>query len=136
MNYQLSTNMVADMLTRIRNALMRGKTTVDIPCSKVKIGIAKVLKDQGYIRDYKVQKDKKLRGGPQGILQIIFKDVPVLTHLEVVSKSSRRVYRGYKDIPMVLDGLGIAILSTPKGILSDKQSKERKLGGEVLAYIW
>ena len=122
---------VSDMLTRIRNACQRDKKTVDIPVSKIKLGIVKVLKNEGYIEDYKLEPGTK-----QGIIKITLKDKRVITHIETVSKPSRRIYRGYKYIPQVLDGLGIAILSTPNGILSDREAKKQKVGGEILAYIW
>ncbi|HHN64141.1 MAG TPA: 30S ribosomal protein S8 [Nitrospirae bacterium] len=128
------TDPIADMLTRIRNAIMVKAEKVDIPASRMKLDIAKILKEEGYIRAYKIIKDKK-----QGILRISLKYVdgePVITGLKKVSKPGRRIYVGYKDITRVMGGVGIAILTTSKGILSDKGCKREKVGGELLCYIW
>ncbi len=129
------TDPIADMLTRIRNALMREKEKVDIPMSFMKEGIARILKDEGYIKDYRILKDDK-----QGVLRITLKyvepDTPAIAHLERISKPGRRVYVGTKDIPKVLNGLGIAILSTSKGVVTNMDSRRMNVGGEVLCYIW
>ncbi len=129
------TDPIADMLTRIRNALMREKEKVDVPMSFMKEGIARILKDEGYIKDYRVLKDNK-----QGVLRITLKyadpDTPAIAHLERISKPGRRVYVGTKDIPKVLNGLGIAILSTSKGVITNRDSRRMNVGGEVLCYIW
>lgn len=126
---------IADMLTRIRNAGKAKFTSVDIPGSKLKIEIAKVLRNEGYIRNYKFVQDEK-----QGILRVYLKFTPGNTNaiygLERVSKPSRRVYSKGKDIKPVLNGLGILILSTSKGILSDKQARSQNIGGEILCKIW
>ena len=130
----MMTDPIADMLTRIRNALRAEKQTVEVPASKVKLGIARVLKDEGYIRDFKF-----LDVGPQGILRIYLKYGPegemVITQLKRVSKPSRRVYRGVDDLPRVRNGLGIAVVSTSKGILSDRECRRERLGGEVLCTV-
>ncbi len=128
------TDPIADMLTRIRNAIMVKAEKVDIPASKMKLEIAKILKEEGFIRAYKIIKDRR-----QGILRISLKYVDgesVISGLQKVSKPGRRVYVGYRNIPRVMGGVGIAILSTPKGILSDKACRQQKVGGELLCYIW
>ena len=126
---------IADMLTRVRNALHVRRKQVTIPASKMKAGIAQVLKDEGYIEGYDVIEDAK-----QGILRIDLKYGPrgetVLHNLKRVSRSGCRVYRGVGEIPRVLDGLGVAILSTPQGILSDRICRERKVGGELLCTVY
>jgi len=130
----MMTDPIADMLTRIRNALRAEKQTVEVPASKVKLGIARVLKDEGYIRDFKF-----LDVGPQGILRIYLKYGPegemVITQLKRVSKPSRRVYRGVDELPRVRNGLGIAVVSTSKGILSDRECRRERVGGEVLCTV-
>ena len=126
---------IADMLTRVRNALMSGKEKVDVPASTVKEGIARILRDEGYIINYRVIEDNK-----QGIIRITLKygevDTPAIEKLQRISKPGRRVYVGASEVPRVLNGLGIAILSTSKGILTDRESKSQNVGGEVLCYIW
>jgi len=130
----MMTDPIADMLTRIRNALRAEKQTVEVPASKVKLGIARVLKDEGYIKDFRF-----LDVGPQGILRIYLKYGPegemVITRIQRVSKPSRRVYRGVDDLPRVRNGLGIAVVSTSKGILSDRECRRERLGGEVLCTV-
>lgn len=129
------TDPIADMMTRIRNAGKAKFTSVDIPGSKLKIELAKVLKNEGYIRNYKFVKDEK-----QGILRVYLKyaqgNVNAIYGLERVSKPSRRVYVKGKDIKPVLNGLGISILSTSRGILTDRQARESNVGGEILCKIW
>lgn len=129
------TDPIADMLTRIRNALKAQRETVDIPCSKVKSNIAKVLKSEGYIKNYKVQAD-----GRQGTIKITLKyddrGVPVIQGLKRISKTSRRVYSGHDEIPKVLNGFGMNILSTSKGLMSDKHAEKMGLGGEVVCAVW
>lgn len=126
---------IADMLTRVRNAGKAKFTIVDIPGSKLKTELANVLKNQGFIKNYKVIKDNK-----QGILRVYLKyddeQKPTILGLERVSKPSRRVYVKGKDIKPVLNGLGVAILSTSNGILTDKQAREKNMGGEILCNIW
>ncbi len=128
------TDPIADMLTRIRNAILVKAEKVDIPASRMKLDIAKILKEEGFIRAYKIIKDRR-----QGILRISLKYVDgknVITGLRKVSKPSRRVYVGYRDIPRVMGGVGIAILTTPKGVKSDRVCRHEKTGGEVICYIW
>jgi small subunit ribosomal protein S8 len=132
------TDPIADMLTRIRNALMAGHMMAAIPSSKLKVAIAKILKDEGYIEDYFVTEDK-----PQPVLRVRLKytgdrrnRAPVITELKRVSKPGRRVYTGKQDIPWVLSGMGIAILSTPKGVITGRQARRLGVGGEVLCYVW
>ncbi len=128
------TDPVANMLTLIRNALHAEKTSVDVPASNVKRAIVKILKDEHYISNYKIIRDNK-----QDVIKIFLKynnKKPVITHLEKVSKPSRRVYKKYNEIPKVMNGLGIAIISTSKGILTDTMARNMKAGGEVICYIW
>ena len=129
------TDPIADMLTRIRNALRTGKEKVDIPSSAIKEEIARILKDEGYITNYRVIEDNR-----QGVLRVTLKygdpNIPAIAHLERVSKPGRRVYVGSEDIPRVLSGMGIAILSTSSGLLTDRQSRQKKVGGEVICYVW
>jgi len=126
---------IADMLTRIRNAVKAKFNSVDIPGSKMKTEIAKILKDEGFIRNYKFLKD-----GKQGILRIYLKYSPTQTEaiygLERISKPSRRVYMKGKDIKPVYNGMGISILSTSKGVMTDKKAQKENVGGEVLCNIW
>ena len=128
------TDPIADMLVRIKNALAVGKQTVKMPSSKVKLAIANVLKDEGYILDARV-----INPGAKPELEIALKyyqGKPVIERLQRASRSSLRAYRGKNDLPKVLGGLGIAIVSTSKGVMTDKQARAAKIGGEVLAYIW
>ncbi|HCC68459.1 MAG TPA: 30S ribosomal protein S8 [Nitrospiraceae bacterium] len=129
------TDPIADMLTRIRNANMIKAEKVDIPASKLKLEIIKVLKEEGLIKGYKILKDKK-----QGILRISLKYTPVegrvISGLKRISKPSRRVYVNNEKIPKVMGGIGIAILSTSKGILSDRACRREGVGGEVLCFVW
>ena len=126
---------IADMLTRIRNAGKAKFSSVDIPGSRLKTEIAKVLKNEGFIKNYKFLKDNK-----QGILRVYLKYGPGQTNaiygLERVSKPSRRIYVKGKDIKPILNGMGIAILSTSKGIMTDKRARAEDVGGEVLCNIW
>ncbi len=129
------TDPIADMLTRIRNAITVSYETVDIPASRLKVNIAKVLKDEGMIRNYKV-----LQGEPMKNLRIALKydekGRPVITGLKRVSKPGCRVYSGTESIPQVLNGYGISIVSTSKGLMTDKDARKRKLGGEILCSVW
>lgn len=126
---------IADMLTRIRNGGKAEFAKVDIPGSKLKIELARVLKEQGYIKNFKFLEDNK-----QGVLRIYLKYVAdrkfAIYGLERVSKPSRRVYKKSKEIKPVLNGLGISILSTSKGLMTDKQARNANVGGEVLCNIW
>jgi small subunit ribosomal protein S8 len=128
------TDPIADMLTRIRNAVRIKAEKVDIPISKMKLEIAKILKEEGFIRAYKILKDRK-----QGTLRVIPKyldNESVISGLKRISKPGRRVYVDRKEIPTVMGGLGITILTTSKGILSDKVCRREGIGGEVICYIW
>ena len=125
---------IADMLTRIRNANQMRSSNVEVPASKMKLEIAKILKEEGFIVNYKV--DKK---DVQDVINIELKYVDkerVITGLKRISKPGLRVYAKADQLPRVLNGLGIAIVSTPQGVMTNKQAKEKNLGGEVLAYIW
>ncbi|MFH1980633.1 MAG: 30S ribosomal protein S8 [Pseudomonadota bacterium] len=129
------TDPIADMLTRIRNAAKAKFNSVEIPGSKVKIEIARVLKESGFVRNYKFVED-----GKQGILKLYLKyennQGNVILGIDRVSKPSRRVYVGADDIKPVLNGMGIAILSTSEGIMTDKQAREKHIGGELLCNVW
>ncbi|HET8761411.1 MAG TPA: 30S ribosomal protein S8 [Nitrospiria bacterium] len=129
------TDPIADMLTRIRNAMMRRHESVLIPASRIKRDIAKLLKDEGFVRDARVVSQE----GRQAIkidLKYLNEDDSVIVGIERVSTPGRRVYVGQDSIPTVKGGYGVAILSTNKGILTDKQSRQAKVGGEVLCYVW
>jgi len=123
------------MLTRIRNASAAGHDTVDIPASKMKKAIAQILQDEGYVRTYQLIDD-----GTQGIIRVTLKYGPsrekTITGLRRVSRPGLRVYAGADDLPRVLRGLGIAIISTSKGIMTDKAARSGNVGGEVLAFVW
>ncbi len=126
---------IADLLTRIRNALTAKHDTVTVPLSKMKKAIADILVNEGYIKSSEVDEDN----GHKNIfitLKYGAKNEKVITSLKRISKPGLRVYCGYQDLPKVLNGLGIAIISTSKGIMTDKQARADKIGGEVLAYIW
>jgi len=124
---------IADMLTRIRNAQMVEKVSVAMPSSKVKIAIAQVLKDEGYIEDFAIKAD-----GAKAELQIALKYYagrPVIERLERISRPGLRVYKGRNDIPQVMNGLGVAIVSTPKGVMTDRKARATGVGGEVICYV-
>ena len=130
------TDPIADYLTRLRNAIRAGHRVVDIPGSKMKREITKILFEQGYILNYKFLDGPT----PSGTIKIALKYDPeshisAIKHLKRVSRPGLRQYTGYKDMPRVLNGLGIAILTTPQGVMTNKEAKERKIGGEVLCYI-
>ncbi len=128
------TDPIADMLTRIRNAVTARHTRVSIPASKMKLAIARVLKEEGYIKDIEILKDN-----PQGTLRLTLRYVeksPVLTNLKRVSKPGLRVYSKRADIPRVRGGLGISIVSTPQGIMTGSSAYRQGLGGEVVCYVW
>jgi len=129
------TDPIADMLTRIRNANAAGHDTVDIPASKMKKSIAQILLDEGYVRNYQLISDDT-----QGIIRVTLKYGPskekVISGLRRVSKPGLRVYAGAGELPRVLSGLGIAIISTSKGIMTDKSARSGNVGGEVLAFVW
>jgi small subunit ribosomal protein S8 len=124
---------IADMLTRIRNAQMVEKVSVAMPSSKVKVAIAQVLKDEGYIEDFAIKAD-----GAKAELQIALKYYagrPVIERLERISRPGLRVYKGRNDIPQVMSGLGVAIVSTPKGVMTDRKARATGVGGEVICYV-
>ncbi|NLP37161.1 MAG: 30S ribosomal protein S8 [Firmicutes bacterium] len=129
------TDPIADMLTRIRNANMVKHDTVEIPGSKIKLAIADILKNEGFVKDYEYKQD-----GKQGTIKIFLKYGPnrehVITGLKRISKPGLRVYARKDQLPRVLGGLGIAIISTSQGIMSDKAARKAGVGGEVLCYIW
>jgi small subunit ribosomal protein S8 len=129
------TDAIADMLTRIRNASSAKHDSVDIPASNVKKAIAQILLDEGYIQSFTVEDD-----GKQGMIHITLKytqnKTQAITGIRRVSKPGLRIYTNVEDMPKVIKGLGIAILSTSKGIMTDKQARKANVGGEVLAYIW
>lgn len=129
------TDPIADLLTRIRNANTAKHDTVDIPASNMKKAIAQILLDEGYIKSFQVVED-----GKQGIIRITLKygenKSKVITGLRRVSKPGLRIYTSCEDMPKVMRGLGIAILSTSKGLMTDKQARKENVGGEVLAFVW
>jgi small subunit ribosomal protein S8 len=129
------TDVISDMLTRIRNAISVKTDKVDIPASRLKIEIAKILKEEGFIKSYKIIKDKK-----QGVLRINLKYTQegdsFITNLKRISKPGRRVYVSKDKIPHVMGGLGIAILTTSQGVMTDKECRQKGIGGEVIFYVW
>ena len=129
------TDPVADMLTRIRHANSAKHDTVDVPASNLKKDIAKILLDEGYIKSYTL-----VDNGNQGVIHItlkyLAKKAPVISGLKRVSKPGLRIYAGADELPKVLKGLGIAIVSTSKGVMTDKKAREAHVGGEVLAFVW
>ena len=129
------TDPIADMLTRIRNANTVGHETVEIPASKMKKSIAGILKEEGYIEDFEVIEDNK-----QGIIKVTMKygadKERVISGIKKISKPGLKVYAKAEDVPRVLGGLGIAIVSTSKGIVSDKEARKLGVGGEVICYVW
>ena len=133
----MNSDPIADMLTRIRNALMVGHPNVTIPNSKVKVEIARILKDEGFIENYSVTE------GPKANIVIDLKYFgkrrvrkPVISGIKRVSTPGRRVYAGKGDIPWVLSGMGVAIMSTPKGLMTGAQARREGVGGEVMAFVW
>jgi len=130
-----TTDPIADMLTRIRNANSARHTTVEIPASKLKLAIAQILLDEGYIRSF-----EKIEDGKQGMIQVTLKydekGKRVISGLKRISKPGLRIYVSCEELPQVLNGLGIALVSTSKGIKTDRDARKEGLGGEVLAYVW
>lgn len=126
---------IADMLTRIRNACTVKQSSVTMPSSKLKAEIARILKEEGFIRNYEIIQD-----GPQPTLRIWLKysddRESVINALERVSKPGRRVYAGRRELPWVMSGLGIAIVTTPLGVMTDQQARKRRVGGEILCRVW
>ncbi len=129
------TDTIADMLTRIRNAISARHDTVDVPASNMKKSIAQILVDEGYIKSFQIVED-----GKQGIIRIQLKygpnKAPVITGLRRVSKPGLRIYTSCEEMPKVMKGLGVALISTSKGIMTDKEARKANIGGEVLAFIW
>ena len=148
----MMTDPIADMLTRIRNASRIEKPAVEMQATKLKVAIAKVLVDEGFVLGYRTGKyvknaegtdefqEVRSLGDAHVVLQVFLKYGPegeqVIRHIERYSSPGKRVYQGYKDVKRVLDGLGIAILSTSRGVMSDRQARQAKVGGEVLATVW
>lgn len=130
-----TTDPIADMLARIRNAILAHHSQVLVPASKIKLAIARILKKEGFIQDYDVTRDR-----PQAMIRIWLKYTedkePVLAGLQRVSKPGRRVYAGKGEIPWVLSGMGVAILSTSRGVMTGEDARRLGIGGEVLCYIW
>ena len=134
------TDPISDMLTRIRNAVMAGHNTVALPSSKIKVAIAKILKEEGYVSGYEVVDGV---GPGQKVLRVRLKYIgerrerrPVITGLERISRPGRRVYAGKTEIPWVLSGMGIAILSTPKGVMTGQRARQLGVGGEIICKVW
>ena len=129
------TDTIADMLTRIRNAISAKHDTVDVPASNMKKSIAQILLDEGYIKSFQVIED-----GKQGIIRIQLKygpnKTPVITGLRRVSKPGLRIYTNCEEMPKVMKGLGVGLISTPKGVMTYKAARKANVGGEVLAFIW
>jgi small subunit ribosomal protein S8 len=129
------TDPIADLLTRIRNAQIAKHDRLDVPVSRLKVEIAKLLKDEGFIKNF-----REIEAVPQGTLRIFLRysteGVPAISHLQRVSKPGRRVYRKAEEIQPVRNGLGIGIVSTSQGLLTDAQARERRVGGELLCQIW
>ena len=149
----MMTDPIADMLTRIRNGNEIERPLVEMPATKLKVALAKVLHEEGFILGYRTGKHAKNKetgadefieatnlGEPHLVLQVFLKYGPdgerVIRHIQRYSKPGRRVYQGYKEVKRVLDGLGIAILSTSKGVMSDREAKKNKVGGEILCTVW
>ncbi len=131
------TDPIADYLTRVRNGIIAGHKVVEIPASTLKQKITEILHDQGYILNYKVEADK----GPQGTIKIALKydkvtQEPAIRSLERVSKPGLRTYKNSAELPRVINGLGIAIISTSKGVMTDKKARKENVGGEVLCYVY
>jgi small subunit ribosomal protein S8 len=130
----MMTDPIADMLTRIRNASAAKHKRVDMPVSRLKTEIARILKENHFIHDYKVLDD-----GRHGVLRVYLKyyeDRPVIRNVHRVSRPGRRIYKGAHEMPRVRSGLGLAIVSTSKGVMSDRQARSHKVGGEVMALVW
>ena len=129
------TDPIADLLTRLRNGLMARHKTVDVPASKVKAEIARILAEEGYLTGYELVED-----GRQGLLRLQLKYASTgekaITGLERVSRPGRRVYCGKGEIPRVLGGLGVAVLSTNQGLMTDREARKRRMGGEILCFVW
>lgn len=129
------TDSIADLLTRIRNANTAKHDTVDIPASNMKKAIVQILVDEGYVKSFQVIED-----GKQGVIRVTLRygenKTPIISGLRRVSKPGLRIYAGSADMPRVMKGLGIAVVSTPKGVMTDRKARQENVGGEVLAFIW
>jgi small subunit ribosomal protein S8 len=129
------TDPVADFLTRMRNALQAGKDRCDVPASRVKLELAKILQEEGFIRTFKV-----LEEGPQRTIRVYLRystdGEPAIRGLERVSRPGRRVYRGAEELPTVLGGIGVAVVSTSRGLMTDARAREMRVGGEVMCRVW
>jgi small subunit ribosomal protein S8 len=129
------TDPIADLLTRIRNALIARHDRVDIPASRLKVAIVRIMKDEGFIKNFKINRDNK-----QGLIRILLKynehNSPVINGLQRVSRPGRRLYQKSSDIKPVLSGLGVLIVSTSRGVMTDKEARRHNLGGESLCQIW
>jgi len=131
----MMTDPIADMLTRIRNANMAGHDSVEVPASKIKLAVADILKNEGFVKDYQFKPDNK-----QGVIRIHLRYGPnkgrVISGLKRISKPGLRVYANKDQLPRVLGGLGVAIVSTSRGVMTDKEARKNGIGGEVLCYVW
>lgn len=127
---------LADMLTRIRNAVMVNLTCVDMPYSKIKAEVAKILKKEGYISDYQKIEDNSYQGSLRVSLKINGDNDKVITGIKRISKPGRRIYARHNEIPRVLSGLGISIVSTSQGVLTDHEARSRSVGGEIICEVW
>jgi len=129
------TDPIADFLTRIRNAVVASKDRCDVPSSQVKLELAKIFQEEGFIRSFKV-----LEEGPQRTIRLYLRYAsdgePAIRGLERISRPGRRVYRGVAELPKVLGGIGVAVVSTPKGLMTDARAREQHLGGEVMCRVW
>ena len=128
------TDPIADFLIRIRNASKANKLRVDIPASKMKAGLAEILKNNGYIYDYQIVEDSK-----QNVITVVLKytdGTPAISGMKKISKPGLRIYKRSTELPRVLNGLGTAVISTSKGLLTDKEARQQSVGGEVVCYIW
>ena len=132
----ITTDPIADMLTRIRNASSSKHKTVDVPSSNVKLAIAKILFEEGYIKSFEEIKEENNQGIIRITLKYTEKGKKVISGLKRISKPGLRIYASKEELPKVLNGLGIALISTSKGVMTDKKARELGVGGEVLAYIW
>ncbi len=130
------TDAIADMLTRIRNANMRKHETVDVPASKMKLAIADILVDEGYVEKYEIVENGKFKDIRLSLKYTADKSQRIITGLKKISKPGLRVYAGKEDMPKVLGGYGTAIVSTNEGVMTDKEARKRGIGGEVLCFIW
>jgi small subunit ribosomal protein S8 len=131
------TDPIGDMLTRIRNGIQARHESVLVPVSKERVAVARVLKDEGFIRDFEMVRDKNAKSRMMRVhVKYVGKRESVITGIRRISKPGLRVYKGSKDIPLVTNGLGLAVISTPSGVMSGRKAKQLNVGGEVLCYVW